>query len=346
MILYCGSYTEDVGLGLSGTGKGIYCFDFNENDGKLKLIHTFSGRNTSYIAISNDKKYLFSFQEISKDKKPVVLSFLINKDFSLKLINQQLIEGGLPCHLNLVNDVTLGVVCYETGSAHLYPINKDGSLNPSSQIITNVGSSTNVERQECAHSHMIIGNGNQIFVSDLGLDKVVVYNSKENKLIEDYKINIPLGAGPRHIVFHPSGKIGFVINELTGGVSVLKKENLKFEVTETMNSLPKNYVDTPSAAGIKISPDGSFLYVSNRGSNTIAIFSFNIKEEKLTLIGQQNSGGETPRDFIISPNGKWLVVSNHDSNNMVVFKRNLNSGELEEKSRNTTIESVVCLNFL
>ncbi|WP_111706722.1 lactonase family protein [Lutibacter citreus] len=346
MILYGGSYTEDVGPGLFGTGKGIYCFDFNETTGALKLLHVFLGRNTSYIAISNNKKYLFSFEEVSKDKKPVVLSFIINKDYSLKLINQQSIEGGLPCHLNLVNDVTLGVVCYETGSTHLYPINKDGSLEPTSQTINNVGTSVNVERQECAHSHMIESNGNQIFVPDLGIDKVVVYNLKENKLIEDYKISIPLGEGPRHIVFHPLGKLGFVINELTGGVSILKKENSKFKVVETVSSLPENYEETPSAAGIKMSSDGKFLYVSNRGGNTIAVFNFNIENEKLTLLDQKDSGGETPRDFTISPNEKWLIVSNQDSNNITVFKRDLNAIKLTEVFKIKTAESIVCLKFL
>ncbi|SDX36363.1 6-phosphogluconolactonase [Lutibacter oricola] len=346
MILYGGSYTEEVGPGLSGTGNGIYCFYFNNENGELFLLNTFLNRNTSYIAISEDKKYLFSFQEVLADKKPVVLSFFINEDCSLKLISKQPIDGGLPCHLNIINNKTLGVACYQTGSVHLFPINEDGSLEPSSQTFKNVGASVNVERQECAHSHMVAINNNQIFVPDLGIDKIVVFNNEENLLKETYNVEMPLGAGPRHIVFHPKGEYGFVINELTSGVSIVKKENSKFKVVENVSSIPNTYRGVPAAAAIKMSPDGKFLYVSNRGSNTIAIFSFNFENGKLELVDQQYTEGETPRDFEISPTGEWLLVANQDSNTIIVFKRDLNSGKLKEVAKNSEVQSVVCLKFL
>lgn len=346
MIVYGGSYTEEVGPGLSGTGNGIYCFYFNNENGELFLLNTFLSRNTSYIAISEDKKYLFSFQEVSSDKKPVVLSFFINDDCSLKLINQQPVEGGLPCHLNVINKETLAVACYQTGSVHLFPISLNGSLEPSSQTITNIGTSINVTRQECAHSHMVTAQNNQIFVPDLGIDKVIVFNENDNTLKENYKIEMPLGAGPRHIVFHPLGEYGFVINELTGAISIVKSINSKFEVVENISSIPNTYKGIPSAAGIKMSPDGNFLYVSNRGSNTIAIFKFNVESGKLVLVDQQPTGGETPRDFTISPTGKWLLVANQDSNNIIVFKRDLNTGKLTEVEKNNEAQSVVCLKFL
>lgn len=346
MILFGGSYTQEVGPGLEGTGKGIYCFNFNQKTGELQLLHVFLNRNTSYIAISKCKKYLYSFQEVSKDKKPVVLSFEIQENFSLKLLNQQSVAGGLPCHLSLINDTTLGVACYQTGNVHLYAIEKNGLLKPCHQTITNIGSSLNKERQECAHAHMVIENNGQVFVPDLGIDKIVVFNSLENSLIEEYKINVSLGEGPRHIVFHKSGKVAFVINELTGNVLILNKINSKYEVVKTINSIPNFFKETPSAAAIKLSSDGKFLYVSNRGCNTIAIFKFDIKTNKLELINQQLTFGDTPRDFTISPDGNWLIAANQDTNNLVVFERNNKTGLLKKINELKNINSVVCLKWM
>lgn len=347
MILFAGSYTQEVGPGLSGVGKGIYTYFLNDDSGELKLIDTFESRNTSYISISENKKLLYSFQEVSLDKAPVVLAFQIKDDYSLVLINEQSIKGGLPCHLSLIkNDKLLAVACYETGSIHLFNIKQNGGLQKSHQDIIHQGKSVNNNRQESPHTHMIAKNNKEIFVPDLGIDAIVNYKLIDSNLKESYKIKMPLGVGPRHIVFHKSGKYGFVMNELTGEVSVLWKRKGAFYVAKSINSLPSNFVDIPSGAAIQMSPDGDFLYVSNRGSNTITIFKFDFKIGELAIIGYQKTFGETPREFTISPNGKWLIVANQDSNNLVVFERNLVSGSLKKVSNNTEAKSVVCLQWL
>lgn len=349
MILYAGSYTQEVSPGLSGAGNGIYCFDFNENTGELKLLHTFFSRNTSYLAISSDKKYLYSFQEVNKNEAPIVLSFKIESDYTLTLLNQQSIKGAFPCHLSLLNnDKLLAVACYGTGSMHTYPVNTNGSLAALSQEIHHKGKSINVQRQEAAHAHMIQPFNNEVFVPDLGIDEVVNYQfeNNSNQLIENYKIEIPLGSGPRHIVFHPLGNFAFVINELTGTVSILKLSNNKFEVVDTVNTLPESYKGIPSAAAIKISNCGKFLYCANRGSETITIFEFHEKEGSLTLKGFQDVFGKTPRDFSIAPNGKWLLVANQDSNEIIVFKIDPKTGLLEKATLNTEVNSVVCLKWI
>lgn len=350
MILYAGSYTQEVGPGLSGTGKGIYCFKFNTETGNLKLIHSFENRNTSYLTISKNQEFLYSFEEVRVDENPVILAFKINKDFSLKKINSAEIKGGLPCHLNLLSSTTLAISCYQYGTIHLFSINKDGSLNKAHQDIEHNGRSVNIERQECAHAHMICVENNQVYVPDLGIDAVINY-SIDNigsliQLKENNSIQMPLGIGPRHMVFHPEGEFAFVIGELTGDVVVLKMNKNKFNIVETINSLPNGYNKTPSAAAIAISPDGLFLYVSNRGSNTLAIFKFNKLTQNLNLVKQQDTLGNTPREFSISPDGKWLIVANQDSNNLVVFSRNIETGELRNVEVNTEVNSVVCLKWL
>lgn len=347
MILYTGSYTEEVGPGLSGKGKGICCFYFDGETGKIDLFHTLITRNSSFITISKNKKYLYSFQEVSSDKKPVVLAFFIQEDCSLQPIDQLQISGGLPCHLSLINnDKNLAVACYQKGIVYNIPIDENGKFAQDFQTLEHKGIGIHKERQECAHAHMVCEQGNQIFVPDLGIDKIVVYNLIANKLVENYKVETPLGFGPRHLVFHPSKKYAFVMNELTSKISVLKKVKNKFQVLENINSLPELYKGIPSGAAIKISDDGNFIYASNRGSNTIAIFSFNEENEELLLVNQQETFGETPRDFIISPSGKWLVVANQDSNNIVVFKRNLETGLLVKHIENKQAKSVVCLKWL
>lgn len=347
MILYAGSYTEKVGPGLSGKGNGISSYMFNDETGDLHLFHTFLNRNTSYISISKDKQYLYSFQEVLEDKKPIILAFRIQEDCSIKLIDKFEIKGGLPCHLSLINnDESLAVACYEKGVVHTISIDEDGCFDNDYQFIEHNGKSINVERQECAHAHMVAELDSKLFVPDLGLDKIVVYNFLNKELIEDYKIEMPLGAGPRHIVFHPSGNYAFVMNKLTSGISVLKKVEGKFQVIQNVSSLPKTYKGIPSGAAIKISSDGKFIYASNRGSNTIAILNFDQGNEKLELVEQQDTFGETPRDFTLSPSGKWLIVANQDSNNIVVFRRGNETGLLIKVNENKQTKSVVCLEWL
>lgn len=350
MILFAGAYTEEVGPGLSGSGIGICSFQFNNTTGELSLLHSYKNRNTGYLCITKNKKFLYTFQEVSSLENPVVLAFEIQPDFSLKEINRLPISGGLPCHISLLNkDELVGVTCYQTGTVNIFSLDENGFLIDEIQVIQHLGNSVNKARQECAHAHMIVENQQEIFVPDLGIDAIVTYKFSQEKkltLVENTKINIPKGEGPRHVVFHPSNNFAYVMNELTGSISILEKSDNTFSVEEVVNSLPSSYEGTPSGAAIKMSFDGKFLYASNRGSNTIAIFSVNSETGYLTLINQQEVFGITPRDFTISPNNKWLIVANQDTNNLVVFKRNETSGELNKQFELKGVNSVVCLQWL
>ncbi|TYA92161.1 lactonase family protein [Seonamhaeicola marinus] len=348
MIIYTGSYTTEVLPGLEGFGKGISTFNLNEDTGELTLLHMEENVNTAYLVISKDQQYLYSFQEVMPEKNPHVLAYKINEDKSLTLINKQPILGGLPCHINLINDdKTLLVACYWTGNVHVYQLNDNGSVNPHSQILQHKGSSVNKDRQEAAHMHMVYEHNHQIFVPDLGLDKVVVYDIEEgSKLKEAYRINTPLGGGPRHLVIHPKGMYGFLMNELTGDVSTLKLKDDKFEVIDNVNSLPSNYKDTPSSSAIKLSKDGRFLYCSNRGCETVTIFEFKEETGALNIINYQETSGKTPRDFNLSPCGRWLLVANQDSFSIETFKVDTVTGMLNNVYSNKEIRSVSCIQFL
>lgn len=346
MILFTGSYTTEVLPGLEGFGEGISTFNFYEETGELKSLYVEENINTAYLVISADKQYLYSFQEVMPEKNPHVLAYKINDDKSLTLINKQPILGGLPCHINFIDKKTLAVACYWTGNVHIYPINNDGSLNPHSQILQHSGSSVNRERQEAPHTHMVYKFNNQVMVPDLGIDKVVVYNIDNSRLTEAYRIDTPLGGGPRHLVMHPQGNYGFLMNEITADVSILKLNDGKFQVIENINSLPDSYKGLPSSSAIKLSKDGKFLYCSNRGSETITIFSFAEDTGILSFVGFQDVFGVTPRDFDLSPCGNWLLVANQDSFTIEVFKIDTNTGLLDKVSSNNESKSVSCLKWL
>lgn len=347
MILYGSSYTEVVGPGLSGNGIGISCFYFNDETGELKLLNSTKNRNSGYFTISKNKQFLYTFQEVMTDKNPVVVAFEIQEDFSLKKINELPVTGGLPCHISLLNnDNSVAVTCYETGSIHLFSLAENGGFENEIQVIQHTGKSVNELRQEAPHAHQIVECNQTYFVPDLGIDTIKAYTFSTVFFEKSESIDIEKGAGPRHIVFHPSGNIAFVISELTAAVFILKLIDGVFKVVDSVNSLPHFYNSTPSSAAIKLSADGKFLYVSNRGCNTIAIFKFEEKTAQLHVIDHQNVFGETPRDFTITPNDKWVIVANQDSNTLVVFKRDRTLGTLLKTSELKNTNAIVCVKCL
>ena len=348
MKLYAGCYSEKVLEGLEGHGEGIYVFDFDDANGTLSFLYKEKSRNASYLSLDKEKQLLYTFQELIKDKKPKLRTYSISEKH-LKLINEQDISGGLPCHLlQIPNKNILAVACYETGNLLVFPLDGKGIPNVASQEIKHQGISANALRQEAPHAHMICYNLNDgfIYAPDLGIDKVIVYNvSDNNQLIENYQISVPKGGGPRHMVFHPSNNYAFIMNELTGMVSLLKNEEGKFVWRANIQSLPDNPIQDASASAIKISQSGRFIYCGNRSISAISILEFDVETESLKLIGSQSTFGKTPRDFTLDPSGKWLLVANQDSDTLVVFSVDSNTGLLRKVSENCEAKSVSCLKF-
>jgi len=344
-ILFVGSYTEMITTNFGGHGKGIYTLELKDRTGELKLLHTTPTVNAGYVTISKDQSFLYTIKEVFEEKNPVVRAFKINPDYSLQFLNEQPILGSLPCHI-VHHDKSILIACYGTGNVLRFQTHSDGSLLNYSHNFKHSGSSINSQRQESPHAHQIAIHPNKklAFVPDLGIDKVKVYSiSDDLKTKGEMDIDIPKGLGPRHMVFNETGTMGYVINELTAEVSILKKEIDQFIYLKNVKSLPDTFTEVPGASAIRIHPNQSFLYVANRTLDAITIFQ--IVEDSLVLIDYQFTNGTTLREFNISSDGKWLIACLQDSDETIVYQI-VSDGTLLEKHRTSMVQSGVCIAFL
>jgi 6-phosphogluconolactonase len=299
-------------------------------------------------------KYLYTHTEVLEAKKPRVQAFQINKnDFSLQLINEQEIPGGFPCHINFSRkNNCIIVACYETGNTIIYPVAEDGKLLPHAKVLQNEGSSVNKMRQERAHAHAVVVDEifNNIMITDLGVDKIMVYqiNATDGKFGAKLKqtVSLPPGSGPRHIAVHPDTKHVYVLNELTGTVTIMLYSNGYLEPLSTYPALPKDFKATASAAAIRISADGKFVYTSERSDDCISVLRFDGDNETLEIIGRQKTLGKTPRDINLDPSGNWLLAANQDSDSIAIFKVNRKNGMINPAHLVENIKSPVCLEWL
>lgn len=345
LTFFVGSYTQLLIPGIIGKGSGIYTVQLNDETGKLKVLHTLKTVNPSYLVVSEDRKFLYCNTEVDVAFNPKVQSYQIKEDFSLEFLNEQPILGGFPCHIEKFENNIL-VACYQTGNILQYTLNESGKLQPCSKNYKHIGSSINTDRQESSHAHQVIAHPtkNQVLVCDLGIDKIKAYQFKKEELLSDRQNDVVItkGGGPRHLVFNKNEKYVYVINELSGAVSVLKNSKNKFKEINLYNTIPSTYKGVPSASAIRIHPNQQFLYVANRTLDAITIFKIN--EDKLEVIDYHYTKGKELREFNISPNGKWLVACHQDSNDTVVY--NIESdGKLIEKYRTKKIKTPVCISF-
>ena len=334
-LLFVGSYTDKK------PGKGISIYEFNNETGEATIKFQLDNLiNSSFLKLSPDGKFLYAVIESQMPYHGKVAAFSIDSlEGKISLINMQDCGGRNPVHLEI--DKTGQYLInsnYTDPSLSFFKIKPDGSLNENSQTITFQGSSIIKGRQESPHIHSanFTPDGNHLFAHDLGSDKIHKFNLIKNQdgistLQKDSPINVKPGSGPRHFKFHPNGKYGYGLSELSGKVSAYKLTKDSLEFLEDYQSNSKNQ-DIYRSADIHISPDGKFLYTSNRGTeeNTIAIFSVNIKDGRLKLLGHEPTFGEHPRNFAIDPSGNFVIVANQFSNNIVIFRRHLKTGKLSK----------------
>ena len=375
-ILYVGSYTEIVAGDFGGHGKGISCYEFDAQKGDLNLLNNQFQVNPSYLSISSimhssnnelenkSSKYLFAVSEILASKKPVIHTYTINDNYALSLIDSKTIEGGCPCHIHYFKNKDgqsyTATACYETGNLVIHTINVESTAHlniPEPLNIYHKGSSQHPSRQTQAHAHCACFDtlSNKLLVCDLGLDQVIVYSIQINNdsfnAIEDQIISIPAGSGPRHICFDDNYFYGFIINELTGSVTIIKHsaEKKEYEIKGTYDETETKSVNIDTdlgAAAIKVSKDGKFIYTSMRSDNTIRLFAFDPIAESLSYIASYPTEGRTPRDFTLDASGKWLLVAHQDSNTISIFNVNSYNGTLSFHKTVENIESPVCLAWL
>jgi 6-phosphogluconolactonase len=348
--LFAGTYTDKG-------SKGIYVYRFNAATGKAVWLSNTEGLiNPSYLAIAPDGKHIYAVTETARNNSGSVSAFSFDrKNNQLNFINKVPSGGDNPCYVAVhKSNKWITVANYSGGSLSAFKINKDGGLQPFSQLIPHQGKSINPQRQERPHVHATVfsPNYNFLYAPDLGTDKIMIYRfrTSADKPLEparpDHVTSIP-GSGPRHFTFHPNKPYAYAIEELSGTVVAYKYKDGALSLIQRMTSHPVSYTGAIGSADIHISPDGKFLYASNRGdANNIAIFAIDTRTGRLQLKDFQSTLGLTPRNFMIDPTGRYLLVANQQSNNIVIFKRNPDTGLLSQTSEEIKVPTPVCLKMM
>lgn len=358
-LVFVGTYTSNLGF-VDGKAKGVYAYWFEPSDGKLKYAYTLEGlENPSFLAVHPNGRWLYVVSELMEFQGMPGggLSALEIEAGSgnLKLMNQQPTYGGAPCHVSLDHSGRFVLVAnYMGGNVSIYPIQPDGSLGGVSDRVQHTGKGLNPNRQEAPHAHSINPDPSNTFalVCDLGLDKVMIYrlDLENGKLLPHTEpfASLHPGAGPRHLDFHPNGHFVYVINELDATLTAFTWEAQTGQMRElqTVSTLPRGFSGPKSCADVHVHPNGKFLYGSNRGHDSLAIFAVDETTGRLELIGHESTRGKTPRNFVIDPSGDYLLVANQDSSTVAVFRINLQSGKLDLNGDLTDIPTPVCLKFL
>lgn len=352
--VYFGTYT-------GGRSRGICLSEFDDASGKLSLpVLVAEAVNPAFLALHPNGKFLYSISEVSNAQGKsagAVQAFAVDTGTGkLRALNGQTSGGAGPCHLSI--DATgqcLLVANYGSGSVAAFPIRADGSLGEAATAIQHTGSGANPQRQSGPHAHFICPSPDNHFAlaCDLGLDKILIYklvaaNAKISPNDPPFAM-VPSGAGPRHLVFSRGGRFLFVVNELGVSVSAFRYDaaNGSLSPVGNFSTMPDGYIPgaKDSAAEIALHPNGRFLYVSNRGHDSIAIFSIDSVTGQLTLIGHQPTLGKTPRHFALDPTGRWLLAENQDSGSVVVFSVDPATGGLKPTGNTAEIASPVCAVF-
>jgi len=353
LLVYVGTYT-------GGKSQGIYRFHLDLASGRLTPAGVTAGvSNPSFLAIHPNRRYLYAVNEIGElggAKTGGVTAFSINpQSGDLTLLNQQPSQGGGPCYVVVDRrGKNVLVANYGGGSVAVLPIQEGGRLGPSTAAIQHMGSSANPQRQEGPHAHSInLDRNNRFaFAADLGLDKILVYRFDTTKgtLVpnDPPAASVAPGSGPRHFAFHPNGRSAYVINEMNSTVTAFRydpKAGVLKEV-QTLSSLPAGFKGNNSTAEIQVHPSGKFLYGSNRGHHSIAIFAIDPETGRLTPVGHQSTEGKTPRNFGIDPTGTYLLAANQDSDRIVVFRIDPQTGQLTSTGHGVDVPMPVCVKMM
>ncbi len=349
--LLIGTYTNSP-----SKSEGIYVYKFNPNKGEASFISKAAGvANPSYLAISKNQKFVYSVNETHSDNGGDISAFSFDKQKGeLHFINKQSSGGDDPAYVSVDSGGRWVVAAnYSGGNIGVLPINADGSLLPAAQVLPHEGYGVNVDRQGQPHPHSVVFSPDEkfIFSPDLGNDRVYIYsfdpNNKQSPLTSTDPAygEVPDGSGPRHLTFHPNGKYAYLINELSGNIMVYQYDGGKLTEIQTIESTNEGDKNDRGSADIHLTPDGKFLYASNRGkANDIAIYKTS-PDGKLIAVGHQKVGMH-PRNFMIDPTGRFLLVACRDSNVVQAYVINKNFGLLQDAGFKIDIDQPVCLKMM
>lgn len=342
-------------LGTFTNGKpdhGIFVYEFNSTSGELtevsKAHHLI---NPSFLTLASDGAYLYACTDSQLAQDGNVAAFKIDSiNGSLSFINKESSMGRNPAYLTLTNNNNYLINGnYSGGNVSVYKTLPDGSVSPCIQQIKFEGSSVIKGRQEKSHIHAAVlsPENDFLYLPDLGADKIrgLQFDMKEETPLitnDNLTVNTEAGSGPRHFIFHPSADFAYSIEELSGMISAYAYKRGRLDPIQRQSSYSTKQ-EAYSGADIHISPDGLFLYASNRGENTIAIFSIDPGSGKLKLAGHESTYGDHPRNFTLDPSGNFLLVGNMKSDTIIVFKRNRKTGLLKKTKYRINVPRPACL---
>lgn len=351
-IIYVGTYSQR-------DSKGIYVLEFNRSSREITLVQTISTKkNSNFLAVHPSGKFLFAVNHQGLDQMPdwgSISSYEIDQlTGKLNLINEQPSYGKGPCHISVYpTGKWIFVSNYADGIFSILSVTKDGKIGSSSQRMQLIGSSVNPERQTSPHPHAAIPtvDGSFLYVPDLGTDKVMIYRFDNRNgtvvLAKQPWAEVIGGAGPRHFVIHQNSELAFLAEEISSTLNAFKRNPNDGTLTSyyRKSTLPTGISEQNKVADIHLNPSGTNLYVSNRGHNSIAIFDVNAETSKITYRKNVDSGGETPRNFMIDPSGHFAFVANHNSDNIIVFNID-EQGDLKQTATSFKIPSPSCVKYL
>jgi 6-phosphogluconolactonase len=348
--LYIGTYTQKLPY-VDGKGEGIYRLDMDADSGELiNLELACRTTNPSFLVLHPWVQWLYAVNELfSWRGRPggAVSAYAIQEDGRLLQRYQRSSGGEAPCYVSLdASGHILLVANYASGTVSLLRVMPDARLSRIRSRGIHNGSGPDPNRQESAHAHSIRIHPNQLWAlaADLGIDRLVIYRPVGCQLIPHSKASLPPGAGPRHFEFHPSDHLLYIANELSNSVTVMRFDpaTAATEIVQTISTLPAGFAGENTASDIHLSPDGRFLYVSNRGHDSLAVFQLE-NDGRLSPAGHQLALGRTPRNFCITPDGQFLIVANQDSDSLVVFRLEKSSGTLHPTGISMPIPTPVCV---
>jgi len=353
LIVYVGTYTNQK-------SKGIYAYRFQPATGSLTPIGLVAETpSPSFLALHPNRRFLYAVNEVSNyegQSAGSVSAFSVDaKTGKLTFINRVSSRGAGPCHLAVDQTGKVLVVAnYGGGSVAAIPVKADGRLGEASAFVQHTGSGADPQRQRGPHAHSVnLSPDNRfVFVSDLGLDQVLSYrlDAARGKLTPNDPpfVKLKPGAGPRHFAFHPNGRFAYEINEMGSSVTAFAYTRARGSLAElqTVSTLPKDFTGNNSTAEIEVHPSGRFLYGSNRGHDSIAVFAIDPRQGTLAPIDHTSTQGKTPRNFAIDPTGAYLFAANQGSDKIVVFRIDQQTGKLNAMGGSLEVPSPVCVTFL
>jgi 6-phosphogluconolactonase len=351
--VYVGTYT-------SGESKGIYRLQLDLATGALSVAgEPTAARNPSFLAFHPSGSFLYAVNEIGEsrdDKGGAVSAFAVDsRTGSLTFLNERPSGGAAPCHISLDKPGRHVLVAnYWGGSVAVLPLGPDGRLGPATALVQHEAGSGNTRSRGGPHAHSIDLDAADRFavVADLGLDQLLVYrfDPAHGTIAPNQPpaTRLAAGAGPRHFTFHPDGKHGYVINELDSTITAFTYDAGAGILTElqTVSTLPVGFAARNSTAELVVRADGRFLYGSNRGHDSIAIFALDAGTGRLTPLGHESTLGRTPRNFAIDPTGAYLLAANQDSDTVAVLRIDAGSGRLAPVGSPLHVPRPVCLRMV